>query len=693
MVTLYILIIIVIIIIIIGSLYLSFDHSKHKKENRAEISQEKSDRFKMVKSVVDQVNNVNKITYISNNNKFKSLDTQVNKVNKDIDNYKNINSVITITEKFETNPNPVKGKDIPNSPPAKNLKKKDINVLANVTALGGVTINDLNKDRKFKVCGEKGKCIEIPNKDGNTYVTSVDPKNNIVVDAPVKAYNSVSFHKPAGKDGKEPPAHMGLDAKDGSVYAKNVLGTNGVYSEKVVYAPVVAGNQGIFESVQSKGAVTGNASVQDVKNNGNWTSSINVNAPVKPESLYSLHFGDGKQLHNRQAGIGYISGQPNKPHKSKNTLAAHIHHDDDMTLYSSGWNPLLSVKGGSGDTVVKGNLKANKVQLGDKFLLSGVGDAHANDDWLRMFDKDNKGYHGGIAMGKLWVGSDSWLNGNVHAGQYINAYTGGINSRGGTSQHNPHSWGTHFPWAGDNRNYIRGDTEIRGNTNQMGSLSVATNQSPGDANSVQFVIGNTNESNLRLGRHRDYSWIQSHGSKPLLINPLGNPLEVRDIKVNSKLCINNTCITEQDLKNIQNKKAVNGKFSPPEWSYRVVGKGYGTWVPAYTVPFTVPSDGYIIASWTGHAHTPNPDWAAYYTLLVDSQSTNSTPQRHDSHTNPQYHMGAQLMYVTRHWFALNVTIHAKVTAGKHTLEPAITFHDGQPCWVNGTSVAWTFIPA
>jgi hypothetical protein len=51
----------------------------------------------------------------------------------------------------------------------------------------------------------------------------------------------------------------------------------------------------------------------------------------------------------------------------------------------------------------------------------------------------------------------------------------------------------------------------------------------GDEGTTQFVIGNTNESNLRLGRTADYSWIQSHGSKPLKINGIGN-----DIILNGK---------------------------------------------------------------------------------------------------------------------------------------------------------------
>lgn len=44
-----------------------------------------------------------------------------------------------------------------------------------------------------------------------------------------------------------------------------------------------------------------------------------------------------------------------------------------------------------------------KIQLGDKFLLSGVGDVANNDEWLRLINKDNTGYYGGFASAKMWT--------------------------------------------------------------------------------------------------------------------------------------------------------------------------------------------------------------------------------------------------------------------------------------------------
>jgi hypothetical protein len=49
-----------------------------------------------------------------------------------------------------------------------------------------------------------------------------------------------------------------------------------------------------------------------------------------------------------------------------------------------------------------GITKIPKLQLGNKWLLSGEGDAHANDDWLRLFNIHNTDYFGGFAAGRLW---------------------------------------------------------------------------------------------------------------------------------------------------------------------------------------------------------------------------------------------------------------------------------------------------
>jgi Chaperone of endosialidase len=51
---------------------------------------------------------------------------------------------------------------------------------------------------------------------------------------------------------------------------------------------------------------------------------------------------------------------------------------------------------------VNGTTQTQRLQLGAKWLLSGVGDAHGNDDWLRLFNAAGSNYYGGLAAGRLW---------------------------------------------------------------------------------------------------------------------------------------------------------------------------------------------------------------------------------------------------------------------------------------------------
>ena len=48
---------------------------------------------------------------------------------------------------------------------------------------------------------------------------------------------------------------------------------------------------------------------------------------------------------------------------------------------------------------------------------------------------------------------------------------------GGKSELNPNGWQSHFPWSGDNKNYIRGDTILTGHLDAKSSVISAKNLS------------------------------------------------------------------------------------------------------------------------------------------------------------------------------------------------------------------------
>lgn len=129
------------------------------------------------------------------------------------------------------------------------------------------------------------------------------------------------------------------------------------------------------------------------------------------------------------------------------------------------------------DSLVQGvpYVRTGKLQLGDQYLLSGVGDVHSQnkpDGWLRLMNKDGKDYYGGVAMANLWTRDNAWLNGTATANN-MNVTTA-FTTKGGKSVENPNNGNSHFPWT-DGKNYIRGDTEVQGNTVTSGNVSIGKN--------------------------------------------------------------------------------------------------------------------------------------------------------------------------------------------------------------------------
>lgn len=87
---------------------------------------------------------------------------------------------------------------------------------------------------------------------------------------------------------------------------------------------------------------------------------------------------------------------------------------------------------------------------------------------------------------------------------------------------------------------LRGRLSVTGLTglgtdNPQGRLQIV--HEPQDANGNALIVGPTDGGNLRLGYHTDYAWLQSHGSRPLAINPLGNAVGIGATAPKSTLAI------------------------------------------------------------------------------------------------------------------------------------------------------------
>jgi hypothetical protein len=88
----------------------------------------------------------------------------------------------------------------------------------------------------------------------------------------------------------------------------------------------------------------------------------------------------------------------------------------------------------------KSLIKGTKFKIGDKWTLSGVGDAHGNDDWLRLFGTDEKGYYGGLAANNLWS-QNLWFNQNQYGTMNVTGGGIGADSAGHEFRHNNRTQG------------------------------------------------------------------------------------------------------------------------------------------------------------------------------------------------------------------------------------------------------------
>ena len=123
----------------------------------------------------------------------------------------------------------------------------------------------------------------------------------------------------------------------------------------------------------------------------------------------------------------------------------------------------------NGDISIKEN-----AYVGKSVIIGNKG----SNKWILQASDDNKK---GLIIAPFVNGKLDWNkqvniksdgvfieNGNLKInGNIISDKT--LNVKGGESIHNPKNYWTHFPWNGDDKNYIRGDTEIRGNVTNIGN--------------------------------------------------------------------------------------------------------------------------------------------------------------------------------------------------------------------------------
>ena len=418
-------------------------------------------------------------------------------------------------------------------------------------------------------------CIATTDDNGNTTLRPFRDDKNIILQGSTKVI---------GGAGNQPMFRVSKAGGSGDALLVNAGGEVVANRFKVGTSTISSANAGQLTINAQKLDVSGELNVLgNLKSNGKMVMTIDqaIPGPAGPAGVPGAPGSSGPQGETgRQGGVG-----PRGPPGSKGETGAKGEKGDTGLIGPRGSigekgdkgdkgdqgevGPIGPVgplgpqglqgdkgiqgeKGDKGDTGERGpigvgldnqteRVKLNRLQLGNKFLLSGVGDAHGNDDWLRVFDTENKGYHGGVAAGKLWTPTlyntaKSEFHGNDNA------------FKGGVSEHNPNNWWSHLPWPGDNKNYIRGDTELRGNTNNIGDINVGRH-----ARVNGMMIANGGRLNSPGRMHIDGGELLYILNKNGVVvgkewGGNGNMNVQGRLSTNQDFCIRGTCINDAHLR-------------------------------------------------------------------------------------------------------------------------------------------------
>jgi hypothetical protein len=254
----------------------------------------------------------------------------------------------------------------------------------------------------------------------------------------------------------------------------------------------------------------------------------------------------------------------------------------------------MTIKNGAGENIVNvdqesmfaSSAKVNKIEIGDKYLLSGIAGPNGEDNWIKFLNKEGNDYTGGLALGNLWTRDNAFLNGTTTIKGQTNI-SGNVSIEGGLSEHNFDKNPTEF-LSSDGKNYIRGDTNIDGNTINKGDLNIerdltVTNKLKADnirTNRIQigynwgkegelspFSVFADGDVGVAIGGPEYLSHFGLNGNtyiRPpktngkILIGDIGNTstIDLGDrhtlTNVKGKFCIQDICINRDELSTIKN---------------------------------------------------------------------------------------------------------------------------------------------
>lgn len=149
-----------------------------------------------------------------------------------------------------------------------------------------------------------------------------------------------------------------------------------------------------------------------VKARKDLSSSITEASSQLNDKVNATEYQFNKQIENTHT---FVTDEFNKAQKERETIKTQLSATQtDLNNVKTSNKTLDDYFKSLSQQVVTKNTTTDKLKLGNKFQLSGIGDAKGNDDWLRLFDGDGKDFYGGLATKKLWVDDQTYLNNDVN---------------------------------------------------------------------------------------------------------------------------------------------------------------------------------------------------------------------------------------------------------------------------------------
>jgi hypothetical protein len=271
------------------------------------VTQESQDRLGNLSYVVNQVNTVNDDIYntITSNIVYTNSNVSVQQQNQQ-NLISGLNNAFTFTTggTSGTTGTQISLLNLPGS------ATPNMNLLKHINATMGITANNLSQTNPSIFCSgtDGNNCIRFPDSNGNTYLTSLTPTGQVVLDGSVRVNSNMTF----GSGASAPSFGMSGDSKNSLIMNANRVGlgiTNPSYTFDIqgnssdgilrLAVPPTSANAGAALLVDVGGNLIVNQSIQlkPATNGSSSTLTLSPAAPTGSASGITIYPSvDGKTL-------------------------------------------------------------------------------------------------------------------------------------------------------------------------------------------------------------------------------------------------------------------------------------------------------------------------------------------------------------------------------------------------------------